>query len=185
MKFIVRLAVSMLTVAFALSGPIVNAATDAPASSAVSPEYLIVLRERINLLTQQLKNSEKEYQSGNLPLEVIWKQRLALDTTRLLLWRAEAGHPPVPGAAEAVLRLKYAETYVSMLEGHFKSGALPETMVLSAKLDANQAKLDYLALRPQVKNPTALEKAIAMLKDYPTNPVTDTELKTLLAVEAP
>jgi|GEM_PF-6757560 len=143
------------------------------------------LRRRVDLLLRLTNDHERQYQTGSLGEKQVLDAQTELYEAKLLLMKAEAGRPAVPGIAVAFIRFYMASGYGKEMEKYYPQGQLALSSLLKAQLQANSAELDLLRmLQTQPYRADRLQKILKSLrKPDPRVRLTDDFLRSLLEVE--
>ena len=143
------------------------------------------LRKRVDLLLKLTGDYERQYKIGSLGERQVLDAQTELYAAKLLLMKAEAGRPAVPGIAVAFIRFYMASGYGKEMEKYYPQGQLALSSLLKAQLQANSAELDLLhMLQTQPYHADRLQKVLKNLrKPDPKVRLTDDFLRSLMEIE--
>lgn len=153
--------------------------------SSIGQRMVETLQRRVALLNRLTADCEQQFKNGSLGGYPVLEAQIALYEAKLLLMKAEAGRPAVPGTAVAWLRYRILSGYAADFEKRYRSGQLALSSLLKAQLKANQAELDFLrCLQTGKYNAERLRRLSAMLgKPDPAVRLKDGFLRSLLEIE--
>lgn len=143
------------------------------------------LRKRVDLLLKLTADYERQYKAGSLGERQVLNAQTELYEAKLLLMKAEAGRPAVPGIAVAFIRFYMASGFGKEMEKYYPQGQLALSSLLKAQLQVNSAELDFLQkLQTLPYHADRLQQISKVLKKPdPKVRLTDDFLRSLLEVE--
>ena len=186
-KFVMtqKIAMVLAAAAFIFGSQLCPAAPKEPKGlSAIQQQIRNTLKSRIDLLTKLVADYEKQYKNGSLGGMSVLKAKNLLYKAELLKMKADAGLPPEPGIAVAVIDLYAVTAYVADLQKRFTRGNMSLSILLNAQIQANDAELKYLNLLKQCRQPGEVEAVRKKLPPFdPAKRLDHKLLQELFAAE--